>query len=214
VNTRRGLYVSLAVQEGFNIGGYGYRYLRVLPEVRGFLPLGESLVVAARVRVGGLVPVSEDGEPPIIARFFAGGPLSMRGYYTRRLSPMVREEGEWIPVGGNGLLDTSLELRWSVGGSWGAVVFLDGASVAPPSARPTSYLDALRDVQFASGLGVRYATPFGPVRLDVGVRLPSELGGGVPFDRRFPTVPPYREELYGVHREPIAAVQFSIGEAF
>jgi translocation and assembly module TamA len=168
--------------------------------------------------------VNEGGEPPVIARFFAGGPLSMRGYYTRRLSPMVREGDEWIPVGGNGLVDASLELRATISGSWGAVVFVDGANVSAPSGRPTAYLEALQDVQFAAGVGGRYATAFGPVRLDIGVRLPSELGEGVAFDQRFPTVPRYREEVLNQcvttfpvcqrHREPIVAVQFSIGEAF
>lgn len=228
VNTRRGLHVSLAVQEGFNIGGYGYRFLRLLPEVRGFLPVSESLVLAARARVGALLPVNEVGEPPVVARFFAGGPVSMRGYNTRRLSPMVQEDGEWIPVGGNGLVDASLELRWNVSGSWGAVAFVDAANVAPPSDHPSAYAEALRDLQLAAGVGGRYATAFGPVRLDLGVRLPTELGGGVAFDHRFPAVPRYRDDVLGQcvsftqtpvftcqrHREPILAVQFSIGEAF
>jgi translocation and assembly module TamA len=214
VNTRRGVYVSLSVQEGTNLGGAGYRFIRVLPELRGFLPLGPHVVVATRARVGALIPIHEAGEPPIVARFYAGGPLSNRGYYTRRLSPMIVQRGEWVPIGGNGLADGSLELRWGVGGGWGTALFLDAANVSAPSGRPTAYQEALRvqDLQLAAGFGVRYGTPFGPVRLDLGVRLPTDWSPGVAFGHRFPTVPTFDDVI--PHREPILAVHFSIGEAF
>lgn len=210
VNTRRGLAVSIAVQEGFNVGGFGYRYLRFLPEARGFLPLGPRFVLAARVRAGALIPVSEKGDPPIIARFFAGGPQSMRGYYTRRLSPMVRQRGDFVPVGGNGLADGSLELRFDVTGNLGGAVFLDGGNVSVSSALPTAYQTALDPsrLQWAAGLGLRYRTPFGPLRVDVASRLPSDFRVNVPFALRFPTVPATD------HREPIIAIHLSIGEAF
>ncbi len=214
VNTRRGVFVSLSVQEGMNLGGYGYRYLRILPELRGFLPLGPHLVVATRARVGALIPIDETGDAPIVARFYAGGPLSNRGYYTNRLSPMIVQNGEWVPIGGNGLADGSLELRWAIGGGWGTAVFLDASNVSPPSGRPTAYQAALRlqDLQLATGLGLRYRTPFGPVRLDLGVRLPTDWSAGVPFGDRFPPIPAGGDVF--PHREPILAVHFSIGEAF
>jgi translocation and assembly module TamA len=214
VNTRRGVYVSFSVQEGTNVSGYGYRYLRLFPEIRGFLPLGPRVVLASRARVGALIPVKQEGEPPIIARFYSGGPVSMRGYYTQRLSPMILQENEFVPVGGNGLADGSIELRYGLGGGWGSAFFLDAGNVSAPSGSPTAYLDALKlaDLQLALGLGLRYTTPFGPVRLDIGVRLPTDFSAGVPFNDRFPTVPAYDDTP--PHREPIVAIHFSIGDAF
>jgi translocation and assembly module TamA len=218
LNTRRGWYASLSLQEGLAMGGYGYRYLRFQPELRAFYPLGRTTVAALRARIGALIPVSETGDPPIVARFYAGGPISMRGYYTNRLSPMIQQEGNWVSVGANGAADASLELRFDLGGPLGGVVFVDTANVSNYSAVPTEYRRALDPtlLQWAAGFGLRYRTPFGPLRLDVGVRLPSDFAAGVPFHERFPTVP-YTlapDGTYVDHREPIIAVQIALGEAF
>jgi translocation and assembly module TamA len=218
VNTRRGYYVGLSLQEGFRIGSVGYRYLRFLPEVRGFWPLSRALVLGARVRVGALVPLSESSEPPIVANFYAGGPLSMRGYYTRRLSPMIKDGAAWefVPVGGNGLFDASLELRYAISGNWSGAWFLDAGNVASPDNAGTAWREALSlgDIQPASGVGLRYATPFGPIGVDVGVRLPTDFSSGVSFNHRFPPVPPNPNAGTPEHREKIVAVHITIGEAF
>jgi translocation and assembly module TamA len=210
VNTRRGLYVGFSLQEAFAVGTYGYRYLRFLPELRAFWPLGSRTVVAVRGRVGALIPVREEGEPPVVARFTAGGPLSMRGYYTRRLAKMVRQRDEWVPVGGNGLADANVELRFDLTGNVGGALFLDAGNVSDSSAIPSAWRTALDPtlLQWAAGVGLRYRTPFGPLRLDVGVRLPEELSA------RPPPVP-YTSWPDGTpHREPVVAVHLSIGEAF
>jgi translocation and assembly module TamA len=215
VNWRKGWYAAVTLQEGVRVGGYGYRYLRFQPELRAYYPLGRHAVVAARARVGGLIPINETGKPPVVARFHAGGPLSMRGYYTDRLSPMVRQDGSWVSLGANGAADGSLELRFDIAGNWGAAIFVDTGGVSDNSASPTEYQTALDPtlLQWASGLGLRYRTPFGPVRLDVGVRLPTDYRAGVPFAQRFPAVP-HTTPPGTVHREPIMAVQLALGEAF
>ncbi len=214
LNTRRGWYGGLTLQEGVRAGGYGYRYLRFQPELRAFYPLGRHSVVALRARLGGLIPINETGNPPIVARFYAGGPLSMRGYYTNRLSPMIEQEGSWVSVGANGAADGSLELRFDIAGDWGGAIFVDTAGVSNYSGSPTEYQTALdpTQLQWASGLGLRYRTPFGPLRVDLGVRLPTDYRAGVLFDERFPAVP--HTPIGTVHREPILAVQIALGEAF
>jgi translocation and assembly module TamA len=228
VNTRRGVWLSLALQEGFNLGSYGYRYVRFLPEARGFLPLGNK-VLAVRFRAGGLIPVNETTDPPIVARFTAGGPLSMRGYYARRLSPMILQGTNWVPVGGNGVVDGSLELRFDVSRNLGGAVFLDGGYVSPPSSVPSAYRTAFnpKNTQYALGFGLRYRTPFGPLRADVAARLPTNFAAGVPFSQRFPPVPSVVNAgvvtdaqgnvvavIPSEHREPIIAVHLTLGEAF
>lgn len=216
ISSRRGWYLALALQEGLDAGGYGYRYLRLQPEFRGFLPLGRKAVLAFRTRVGALIPIGETGSPPVVARFNAGGPISMRGYYTDRLSPMVLQDGEWASVGGNGVADGSLEIRLDLGGSLGGVVFVDAANISNASSSPTEYQKGLDPtaLQWAAGLGLRYRTPFGPVRLDVGVRLPDDIDPDLPFAHWFPPVPYTFYEDGTPHREPIVAVQFALGEAF
>ncbi len=217
VNTRRGYYVSLAVQEGFTIQSYGYQYLRLLPELRAFYPLNRRTVLAFRTRVGALIPIHETGVPPVPALLLAGGPLSMRGYYTNRLAPMVLQNGEWVPVGGNGISDGSLELRFDVTRNLGMAVFVDAGTASAATAKPSEYktsLDPTR-LQWAAGLGLRYRTPFGPIRVDVAMRLPERLGADIPA-HNFPPVP-YAFLPDGTqveHREPIIAVHFALGEAF
>jgi translocation and assembly module TamA len=214
VNTRRGYYLSLSVQEAVRAATYGYRYFRVVPELRAFYPLSKRTVLAFRARAGALIPLGESGEPPIVARFEAGGALSMRGYYTGRLAPMVRQHGQWVPVGGNGIADGSLELRYEIEHGLGAALFLDGGAVANASAVPTTYQTALDPtrIQWASGVGLRYRTPFGTLRADVAARLPERFTGS--WSSRFPAVP-YTFWGDGTpHREPIVAVHIALGEAF
>jgi len=213
LNTQRGIFLGISLQQGFNIAGYGYRYLRLLPEARYFHPLGGRTVLALRTRIGALVPISETGPPPIVARFFAGGPVSMRGYYTKRLSPMQLQGTEWVPVGGNGLLDGTVELRFPVVGNLGAAVFLDYGAVSDFSSVPTTWREALTlsAIQWAAGFGLRYRTPFGPIRLDVAARLPDRW----PIDpSAFPAVPFTLRPDGSLHHEPIVAVHLSLGEAF
>lgn len=217
VNTTRGVYGLLSVQEGFNLGSFGYRYLRFQPEVRGYLPLGNRAVLAARSQVGALVPLGESGLPPLVARFYAGGPNSMRGYSLNRLSPMLlNKSGDWVAVGGNGLAEASLELRVRLSGNLVGAVFTDAGYVSPPSALPNAYRDALdpSNLQWAAGFGIRYVTPLGPLRLDLAGRLPTDGSSGVSFQHRFPFIPRYDPTIAATHREPILAFHLTIGEAF
>jgi translocation and assembly module TamA len=211
IATRSGVMLGLTLQEGFRIGQYGYRYIRVSPEVSAYVPLGWRTVLAARVRVGGLVPLKESGPASIIALLTSGGSNSVRGYGNQRLSPMAYQDGHWVPTGGNGLVEGSIELRQQLGVSLGGVVFLDVGNVSEASGNSREWLKALTlaDLQPSAGIGLRYKTPFGPVRLDVGVRVPTDLRPSTSFSDRFPAVP----GISG-HREPMMAVHLSLGEAY
>jgi translocation and assembly module TamA len=212
LNTRRGVYLGLTLQQGLDIATYGYRYLRLLPEARFFQPFG-PVVLALRARVGALIPLGEPGLPPLVARFTAGGPLSMRGYYTNRFSPMALEGSQWVPLGGNGVADGAVELRFPLAGPLGAAVFVDAANVSDASGSPTEWQRALDPAtfQWAVGFALRYATTFGPLRLDVGFRLPDRWS----LDpNAFPAVPFTRWPDGAFHREPIMAINLSLGEAF
>jgi translocation and assembly module TamA len=144
---------------------------------------------------------------------------------------MVEGQTGFVPVGGNGLLDGSLELRFPLPGSWGGAVFVDYGNVSLPSALPSAWQGALdlSLLQWASGLALRYRTPLGPFRVDMGVRLPTSItsGGGLfGASFHFPTVPVIqcldRNTNQTIacpggtlqHSEPIVAVHISLGEAF
>jgi translocation and assembly module TamA len=212
-NTRRGIFASFAIQEGFQFLGKGFRYIRLLPEVRGYLPLGPRVVLAGRFRLGVLRGIRGD-TPPIVARFTSGGPLFMRGYYTRRLSPVAVRGGDVAPVGGDRLVDGSIELRAPLAGNLGGAIFLDYGNVTFAALDPIG-VDGLK---YAVGAGLRYQTLFGPIRLDLAVRVPTSVR---PWDQ--PGVPVVEADLQGnvvrapggpVHHDPFLSVHLSLGEAF
>lgn len=171
---RRGLWASMGLQRTF----FGsFRYWRFEPEVRGYLALG-PLTLAARAAWGALY-VLKGGSPssPLTQRFFGGGQGWQRGYGAGRQGPKVGAQPDpltgfataAVPVGGNGALLLSGELRLhtdAVLRNSGVVAFLDASRVTEEAELP------LRSaLELAPGLGLRYLTPFGPVRLDVAFLL-------------------------------------------
>jgi translocation and assembly module TamA len=169
VEPRLGVYGEIKVTEGTRYAGGDYTYQQVVPELRGYVPIG-PVVIAARARYGAIY-----GEVPPTERFYAGGATSQRGFAERELSPSVTGmvmDGSTItvPYGGAGLIDTSIEARFPLARikkmPLGAVVFLDGGDV---SERPAE-LD-LGNLNWAAGLGLRLLTVVGPVRADFGYRL-------------------------------------------
>ena len=208
--TTKGFYFGISLQEGFSFRGNGSSYLRVLPEARAFANLPHHLVLAGRARVGIAQPLA-GGDVPIVAKFMSGGPTQMRGYYTRALSPVILYNGYYLPVGGNGLIDGSVELRFPISGNLGGAVFLDFGNV---TSRVAEALD-VANLQYAVGAGLRYMTVFGPIRLDIAGRLPRLNDGqpGVQLEQLgLPLNDP--QSVIGVHHDPILSVHLSIGEAF
>ena len=118
-------------------------------------------VLASRVRFGALVGESRDNIPADI-RFYGGGGGSIRGYRFQTVSPLVGDD----PIGGASLAEFSFEVRYRLSESIGLVGFIDGGA-----AFESSYPDFGSDIQYGAGVGVRYYTPLGPLRLDVAVPL-------------------------------------------
>jgi translocation and assembly module TamA len=224
----------LSVQEGGGPLQGDFDYLRVLPDLRGYLSFGEDevLTLAARLRVGELWPTSGNPDSSaVVTRFYGGGSNGMRGFSERRLSPLLEapvpntnpSQGltETVPIGGNGWFDASVEARYSVTSSIRVATFLDWGQV-------TTGLFGFGDlpgVLWAAGLGLRYLTPIGPLRVDVARRLP--LGTLPPLF--IDTAGSIQTQSYAVDTscfglfgsQPATAVsdgscvlQISIGEAF
>lgn len=229
INTTKGLYLGISVQEGFSFQGNGASYLRILPEARGFLSLPYGTVLAARARIGYLN--TDINQVPIVATFTSGGPSFMRGYYTRQLAPQIAycpprgtqpgvcpaygpSDVQYVPVGGAGLVDGSLELRFPIAGQLGGATFLDFGNVTMTAADALN----LANLQYALGVGIRYKTVFGPLRLDVATRLPAPFGDppGVQVLKLTPVsdTRSILEDTHVIHHPPFVSVHFSIGEAF
>lgn len=173
---RHGHYLALSLQEGGGILGGSFSYFRVVPEARAYASFleGDRLTFAARLKVGTLIPAGQnDTSSPIVARFYSGG-NDMRGFNTRRLSPMLVEpvsgsstNGFTVPIGGNGLYEGSFEARYGVTPSIVVAAFVDTGFVTAARLAGSAFRS---DILLAVGAGLRYLTPVGPIRVDFGFR--------------------------------------------
>jgi outer membrane protein insertion porin family len=130
--------------------------------------LSKRFVFAASFRGGLARGYRNTTDLPIVERFFLGGRTTVRGYEQDLLGPKG-EDGN--PTGGNTFLMQNLELRASLGKGIGLVAFLDGGNVW----LETNDID-LMEWKFTPGIGLRYKTPVGPLRLDYGYKLKDEPG--------------------------------------
>ena len=123
----------------------------------------ERLTLAGRARYGWIGAGATDNLPSS-KRFYAGGAGSVRGFGFQDLGPITNGD----PDGGRSLVEASAEARVRVSESVGVVPFLDAGQVYDdPFPNPED--DAGRVLRVGAGLGVRYFTPIGPVRVDVAV---------------------------------------------
>jgi len=169
VEPRFGFYAELQAFEGGPYAGGDYTYQQLIPEVRGYVPIG-PIVLAARARYGAIW-----GQAPPTERFYAGGASSNRGFSERELSPSVTgpvagEGTPTVPYGGTGMIDTSVEARIPIATIKSmplhGVVFGDGGNV---TLAPSEL--GLHDLYWAVGAGLRLLTVIGPVRVDLGYRI-------------------------------------------
>jgi translocation and assembly module TamA len=113
------------------------------------------------------------GAIPKDHRFFTGGGGSVRGFGFQKAGPL---DQFFNPIGGQSMLETSLELRTKITSTIGLVPFLDAGSdygTALPRLDAKPYLGA--------GIGLRYFTAIGPVRLDVATPLNPHSKGDSPI---------------------------------
>jgi outer membrane translocation and assembly module TamA len=126
---------------------------------------------------------------PASERFFAGGDTTIRGYALDSVGAPNTISSEGFPIGGSALVILNVELRTPVWRDVGAAFFVDGGNVF---ARVSEF--SVGDLRGGTGFGLRYRSPIGPIRIDLGFKM----------DRR----------VIGGRLEPRTALHFSIGQAF
>jgi outer membrane protein insertion porin family len=176
--------------------------------VRGQLfhtvPGGKRLVLAGNATLGlatgfprdvlttdaqGHVTTQAIEDLPASERFFAGGDTTVRGFALDALGTPQTLDQNGFPIGGNGMVIFNAELRAPVRGAISVVGFFDSGNVFAHAADI-----ALTELRSAVGFGIRYKSPVGPIRVDLGFKV-------------------HREEIAG-SREALTALHISLGQAF
>ncbi|MCJ7420545.1 autotransporter assembly complex protein TamA [Sphingomicrobium astaxanthinifaciens] len=162
----RGWTLEGFVSPEINLNNNGDTYVRASVKGTLFRPFGEKVVAAAKVKVGTIAGTSRDAVAPT-RRWYAGGGGSVRGYGFQALGP---RDIFGDPIGGRSLSEFALEARVRVWGPFAVVPFFDGGRVGEEPWPGTS------DWQFGTGIGLRYHSNFGPIRVDVGTPLNPREG--------------------------------------
>jgi len=156
----------------------GVSYVKGFFQTANIRRLSADLALVLSVRLGLAATYGADSPDllPLPERFFAGGAFGPRGWIVDGVGPQViTPSGDPFATGGNALLLGGAELRYDLTRSFQLATFLDLGNVYP-EVQDLSIADLRKSV----GLGVRYLTPIGPIRLDYGHkihRLPGETPG-------------------------------------
>jgi translocation and assembly module TamA len=161
----RGYRVNLRVSPEASLGSGKQIYARVILDGSYYYPVNDSIVVAARARVATISGISRDNLAPS-RRFYGGGGGSVRGFGYQQLGP---KDPNNDPIGGRSLNEFALEGRYRFG-NFGVVGFVDAGQAYESS------VPKFDDWRMGVGLGGRFYTNFGPVRLDLATPLNRRPG--------------------------------------
>jgi translocation and assembly module TamA len=157
LNPSQGWQAKASIEPGYEVRSEK-PYLKIDGEASHYFALDvkKSWVIASRIAVGSFALGGET--LPTKKRFYAGGGGSVRGYSYQRIGP---KDSQDLPTGGLSLLESSLELRKQITEKFQIVPFIDAGVVS------NERLPTVDDIRYGAGLGLRYLTPIGPLRLDV-----------------------------------------------
>jgi outer membrane protein assembly complex protein YaeT len=190
LNSHHGYQLAFHAEQAGRILPGSFKYWALAGDARHYLPIGgDNFVLASRFQFGNLRPLGGETELPFSKRYFLGGSTSVRGWGIYEISPLAAG----LPIGGDSMMALSEELRATLAGNLGGVLFVDAGNVWAQT-----FAQTFSDLRYAVGPGLRYQTPIGPVRFDVGYQLnlvPDLLVNGKPQTRRW-------------------RIHFSIGQAF
>lgn len=180
IDARAGYLVQLHVEQAGDWMPGDYAYTEYTAEARHYASLG-PVVLAGRARAGTIdAPGLLARDVPFFKRYFIGGSSSLRGWGRFEISPLTFSG---TPIGGHSMFETSGEVRMPLVGNFAIVGFVDAGNVWYES-----FDFDLGDLRVDVGPGLRYLTPIGPVRVDLGYQLTPVDGllvDGQPEPRRW-----------------------------
>ncbi|MDQ2891503.1 MAG: autotransporter assembly complex protein TamA [Pseudomonadota bacterium] len=166
LNPTRGFRLGGRFSPEVSLQGTVFGYARTQVDASVYVPTTKRVVLAGRIRAGTILGAPRDQIAPS-RRFYAGGGASVRGYGYQAIGPRDVNND---PIGGRSIAEFSIEARVKAFGNFGIVPFLDGGNIY------TSPLPRFTDFQYGAGIGMRYYSNFGPIRLDVGTPLNPQPG--------------------------------------
>ena len=169
LNPSRGFRLGGRFSPELSLQGAAFGYARVQVDASTYKPVAGpdgSVVLAARTRIGSILGAPRDQVAPS-RRYYAGGGASVRGYGYQDIGPRDVNND---PIGGRSLAEFSIEARVKAFGDFGVVPFLDAGNIY------TSPLPRLSGLRYGTGIGVRYYSNFGPIRVDVGTPINPQPG--------------------------------------
>ncbi len=171
---RHGFRGSLRLTPTLAIGHPDATFIIEQIQIAGYFDLNKLLgtdpgrsVLAARALAGIAKGASQFSLPPD-QRFYGGGSTTIRGYRYQSVGPVF--QGTLDPIGGTEIEAAGIEFRQRIIGNFAAAAFVDGGAVTASSSGVPN------DFRIGVGLGLRYYTPIGPIRLDVAVPTKRRSG--------------------------------------
>lgn len=180
LNPTKGFRLGARVAPELSLQGSAFGYARIQLDGSIYQSFGDRITLAGRVRLGTIAGAPRDAIAPS-RRFYAGGGASVRGYGFQGIGPRDPNND---PIGGRSLTEFAVEARLKLFGPFGLVPFFDAGNIY------TSPLPKFTGLQYGAGVGLRYYSNFGPIRIDVGTPINPQPG------------------------DPRVAVYVSLGQAF
>jgi translocation and assembly module TamA len=169
LNPSRGLRLTTRLSPELTLRNQSnFNYLKAQFEATAYQPLGD-FVLAGRFHIGSIVGANRGVIAPD-RRFYAGGGGSVRGYAFQCVGPRNPDN---VPTGGNSLTELAVEARYrfqALGQDLGLVAFIDAGEVS------TGISPAFDRLSVGAGIGARFYTGFGPVRVDIATPINPQAG--------------------------------------
>ncbi|MFT4178381.1 MAG: autotransporter assembly complex family protein [Thermomonas sp.] len=161
---RRGIGGTLMLRGGAGGDGFSERFGQIQASMQWFHGFDADSRMIVRGELGHTFADAVSALPPSL-RFFAGGDRSIRGYGWREVGPRTRNANDEIfALGARNMVSASVEYERYFKGPWGAAVFVDSGS---------AFDGKTPDMHTGVGIGLRWRSPVGPVRIDIARGLKS-----------------------------------------
>ncbi len=157
IHPRNGLGGTVLLRGGVEGAGSDVSFAQLHASARWYKGLGPQSRLITRGELGHTFVDAPIGTLPPSLRFHAGGDRSIRGYAWREVGPRIGVAGDRFPVGARNVATGSVEYEQYFGGPWGAAVFVDSGSA----------FNGTPEWRTGVGVGLRWKSPVGPLRLDV-----------------------------------------------